>query len=57
MDAKVAKGWAAGDVLVAAQHTGPLTLSLADPLFFLSDDNPVPPTPCVVHSNWEPQMM
>lgn len=34
MDAEVAKGWAAGDVLVAAQHTGPLTLSLADLLFF-----------------------
>lgn len=56
MDAEVPTGWAAGDVLIAAQHTGPLTLSLADPAFS-RDDNPVQPMHCVVHSNCEPQMI
>lgn len=50
------KGWAAGDVLIAAQHTGRLTLSLADPAFS-RDDNPVRPMHFVVHSSCEPQMI
>lgn len=54
MNAEVPKGWAVGDVLIAAQHTGPLTPSLADP-GFSRDDNPFPAHAlCGLFQLWAP---